>query len=124
MEDLEGKLVELIEKFENLTAALAPDALELGLFVARMAAAQEIFIFVLAWAALYWGSARGLPSFAKVDWKAAGPLEAGPTQLIRGIIGLCATAIGFIKGIVEFEIWPFVGVFYPEVWIAKQVLGW
>ena len=45
--DLEAKTVELIEKFETLATNIAPDAIDLGLAAARIAAAEEVLSLVL-----------------------------------------------------------------------------
>ena len=122
MSEIEQKALELIEKFEALATEVAPDALDLGLAAARVAAAEGAFSFVLpaAICAAMWQVARKTYKADNFTWGDESPSAKGLTVLGCAIVGILTGTIALI----EVSIWPFVGIFYPELWIAKQVLGW
>lgn len=119
METLEGKPVGLIERFENLTAELAPQAVELALLAARVAAANQVAVLAIAVCVAIW--AFRVPLVERMEKAIDDDSVTGFfVPLLRGIAGL----IGIAVILQHISIWPWVGIFYPEVWIAKQVLGW
>ena len=119
MDGIEEKAIELIEKFEALAVDVAPDAIELGLMAARVSAIQDL-IFSVAWVALaalllrapimMW---RWAEDWGMDDRVGVTVLTSAPSAVFCGfgVIGL-------------LNIWSWAGIFYPELWIAKQVLGW
>jgi hypothetical protein len=119
---IEEKAVELIEKFEALAVDIAPDAIELGLMAARVAAANDIANLVIISAIFItclWFTKR---SFRLGRWD-----NRGNPENFWAIGQMIFSAVSVIFGgtaAIQFSIWPFVGIFYPELWIAKQVLGW
>ena len=117
---IEEKAVELIEKFEALATDIAPDAVELGLVTARVAAIEEAMFLIgaLIGAAILIPLATRLAR--EVDWDS----PSFPPLVIPfsgATIGAFFCTIAALKWA---SVWPFVGIFYPELWIAKQVLGW
>ena len=90
MENLEGKFIELLEKFEALSAELAPEVMEVGLMTARIAAAQHIIyalLTLLIAGALLW--------FPKRTWR----VDFGSKDdryFFTGIAALPSVVIGII----------------------------
>lgn len=122
MSELDGKFVELIEKFEALATELAPQTLDTALTAARVAAASQTVTFFA-----FVGLAFFLMRKARVAWPGSKWDEDGSPQNPDAFKVLGCGLFGFCSGIVAviaFSVWPFVGIFYPELWIAKQVLGW
>ena len=113
---IEEKAVELIEKFEALATDIAPDAIELGLMTARISAANNAILAIVGVAVAVYCLPRG------VRWFMTGPDDA--RHGIPGVANMIAGAVGGIIGLTHLSLWTFIGVFYPELWIAKQVLGW
>lgn len=123
MSEIEQKLVELIDKFENLSAELAPEVVEVGLTAARIAAGQELVYGVLAlvvagvflwfpfkvWAGLY--DADDTP-----DDIAFVVFTTGASSLPT----LIATIIALAN---LLNIWNWAGLFDPRLWIAARVMG-
>ena len=119
MEGIEQKAIELIEKFEALATDIAPDAIELGLMAARVAAVQDI-VFSLAISLL----AVSLLWFPKKTWKLMADETIDDRVFGTGLASIPAIITGAIGTFGLLNIWAWVGIFYPELWIAKQVLGW
>ena len=129
MDGIEEKAIELIEKFEALAVDVAPDAIELGLGVARVAAWQQILWLAIPLAIFFLSFRRPWPFFklaGEIDkekddrWRRKEEIGA----FLKGSAWAGTAAIGGIVSLAHISLWPFVGIFYPELWIAKQVLGW
>ena len=129
LSSIEEKAVELIEKFEALAVDIAPGVIELGLMAARVAAAESV-LWLIVGATIYiaWVRKPG-PHFklAGVIIKECGERwrkDEESKEIFLGAIWSVATVVGGVITLANLSIWPFVGIFYPELWIAKQVLGW
>ena len=116
---IEEKAVELIEKFEQLATDIAPDAVELGMTTARVAAAQTLvtggILAILAIAGWFIVFSKVLPwerGKVKCDF-----FYTSMASFVPGVISI-ATLVHLT------DVWAWAGIFYPELWIAKQVLGW
>ena len=121
MENLETKFVELIEKFEALATEIAPEVLELGLMAARVAAAESVMRLLLL-VGVAWLLIRHSTRLIR---EGTFSIDDGPDKkLIFGSFLSAAAAAFGISAFIRISVWPFVGIFYPELWIAKQVLGW
>ena len=123
---MEDKVLDLLSKFEQLVIDIAPHVLELGLFTARVAAGQSLFKACLLFI-LTIGFAVVSVKFFKQAVKEQRKEERGDPEdkyyAGGGIFAVAATVLGIIL-LVNSSIWSVIGVFYPEVWIAKEVLGW
>lgn len=121
MENLEEKFIELIEKFEKLSTELAPEVLELGLMTARVAAGEAAIKWSLVVGLTIWSVQVVKRNSSSMEWCEIFPEnKAAVKVLVASIIAMLLGAGSFIS----VSIWPFVGIFYPELWIAKRVLGW
>lgn len=113
---IEEKAVELIEKFEALATDIAPDAVELGLMAARVAAANDTLIFVVGLALAVFG----VPKIAHFMINGSDDIKDVVPAVVFGSLGI----LGGMAALAHASLWGPVGIFYPELWIAKQVLGW
>ena len=114
---IEEKAVELIEKFEALAVDVAPDAIELGLATARVSAAAGLIQGIVA---LGIGILGGFIMYRMAKWELKRDGDCIISCLVSAIPVL-VTVFGFVQIV---NVWSWVGIFYPELWIAKQVLGW
>lgn len=121
MENLEGKFIELIEKFETLSTKLAPEAIDIGLAAARVAAAQELIGFFILAGLTFWFSRKTKTAWPEAKFSDGEP-ENFQSWKVTGC-GFVTTLLGAATAF-SFSFWPFVGIVYPELWIAKRILGW
>ena len=107
-----------------MAVELAPEALELGLTVARIAALSEIITgVVLALAA------ASLAGISKWLCRASGNFKCSvDREFTRGftiaIGGGGTVVLAAVSLVYVINVWAWAGAFNPELWIAKQVLGW
>ena len=137
MSDVEAKAVELMDKAANgveaLSAKLAtiaeqygPEVVDAGLAVARITAVRE-----LVFAFIGWVTVAVFIGVCFLVWKKT---ESWKQDDVRGV-ARCSTIIGAIAGTTLvsffgfgaprfFDVWTWVGVFEPKLWIAHRILGW
>lgn len=121
MEALEEKTVELMNKFEALAVELAPEALDLGLAVARVSAAQAAVQFLLLAGVASWCLLVAKRNSSKAEYDGTGfPDNSSAFKTVGGVI---AGGLLSIIALTEFSIYPFIGVFWPEIWMAHEILG-
>lgn len=127
MSKLEDKAVDTIGKLETFAGKLvdlskqyAPDVWNLARQVARIEAIQTL-VYGFVWlviASLAWVAAIKLFRVAKKDdWDNPGPIIG---MGVGGIIGLFTT-IAACENLLNIYAW--VSLWYPELWMAKKVLG-
>lgn len=113
---LDGKLVEIIDKIQQGVVSHAPQAMELALNVVRVNAVSELLSALLV--AVVAGC--GVRSLWRIAVKMKGENDDGPWPLmylasIIPLIALVQAAFTLLGA------WNWVGVFYPELRLAKDV---
>ena len=124
---LEGKAVELIEKFESIAEQHGPQAIELGLDAVRIIGLQNVvghvvllFIILLCIYAAKkiwlvgenWNPEDHDGHTAGHDFWPYGPF---------GIVCMGAFVIGVALAVRLFNIWGWVALFYPELWLVGKL---
>lgn len=141
MAGLEQKTVELLDKAEKgvalLTDKLAeigqqygPQVVDAGLAVARIEAAQGLVLGVpLVCVAI--AAARYAPSqfaLSSEITKAKDERYGRDEEVSTFIRGVVSTGVGGVCGvwglILTLDLWRWVGVLEPKLWIAHKILGW
>lgn len=142
-EQVEEKAVELMDKAADAIEAFAgklealgveygPDVVDAALGVARVSAASEIVTGFVLTACGAVGLRFGWPlasngiklarRYMKPDYPVNGP--DGFALAAVGSVGCVISCIVLMIGLLELiDVWPWVGIFEPKLWIAKQVLG-
>ena len=124
---LEDKAVELIEKFESIAEQHGPQAVELGLEAVRVIGLQSVLwhviFFFIVLGFIY--AARKMWSVIK-NWKPEehGGNSVGENVWPTGHFGVACTGIfvfGVILTIRLFNIWGWVALFYPELWLVGKL---
>lgn len=144
---LEDKAVELIdgaqqglgalsEKLQELAIQYGPDVVDAALNVARITAAKPLVIglglLVLAATVLLISRHLFLTGTSDVAADKKDGAHRGPYDVYNGEYRRDTGLIGFVLGALLlipvtatwFNIWNWVGLFAPELWIAHRVLGW
>ena len=124
---LEGKAVELIEKFESIAEQHGPQAIELGLDAVRIIGLQSVighvvFLFI-GLGCIY--TARKIWVYMK-NWN---PEDHNGHDLwfdfwpIGPFVIFCVGIFGFggVLMIRLFNIWGWVALFYPELWLVGKL---
>jgi hypothetical protein len=130
----EEKAVELINRFDTLATEVAPQIVDLGLLTARIAAGTAVLWSVVGLATMViciYISYRGFrrtdgidipedPDSSEYSLAKTKMMYAESSMFAYGVLSV----MGFLTFVTNFSLFAFVGVFYPQVWIAKIVLGW
>lgn len=127
MSALENKTVEIIDKSQAAIATLAdkltemakqygPDVADGALQMARIDAANHLLpsLVALFLAPAFYVTARKLNP---EDWHQ--PSLRGLATIGAGLGCAVSTLVSF--GI--FDLWQWVGIFEPKLWLAKRILG-
>lgn len=126
---LENKAVEILDKSQAAIAGFAdqlqelakqygPDVADAALMMARIDAAQGLVGGVVA-AVITWVcfvSTRSLIKKAKAQ-----PYEMWDVGAI--IVGVCGAFAALVAVLTLADIWRWVGIFEPKLWLAKRILG-
>ena len=121
--EIEQKLIELIEKFENLSAELAPEVVEIGLTTARFAAGQGLVYGVLALVVagvLLWLPVKVWSGLYDEDDAVE---DKAWVVIITGVSSAPALIATIIALTNLLNIWNWAGLFDPRIWIAARVMG-
>lgn len=117
------KLGELSDKFGEIALAHGQDAVDLGLNVARVSAGSEL-VSGLLFLALSIILIVFCNKYYRWLTKDEADFCASPACMIVGG-GWCAAVIGSLMSAKYIiNLWAWVGIFYPELWVAKEILGW
>ena len=130
-EKLEDKAVELIDKFaaklDSLSTEYGPEVVDAALAVAWVSATQEAVKWSIALALCVissWLFARKALPLAKAKTFDDSSDEAAVFgAIIFAVVSGLTALITALISLVGFSVWPWVGMFEPKLWIAKQVLG-
>lgn len=114
-----GKLTELAESHGQLVVDVA-------LNVARVSAAQGVvttfFQLLFSWIMLYIFNALR-QNCRKAEAEHTGRGRFDPDGYHMGMaLSLGLTFIGLVVSLSYFNLWDFVGIVYPELWIAQSIL--
>lgn len=119
LDRLESHVASVADKMAELAEAHGQQFVDFGLAVARVDAANAAIKIVLLWAisGLLVLCARSL-----LRWGAA---QEEPERDMAKVAAVFCVGLAFLPGLTGLfaGAWPFIGVFYPEMWVAKQVLG-
>jgi hypothetical protein len=118
--NLEEKAVQYLEALEKLTIQYAPDVVNASLLVVQLNAIGQIlvaFVLLLGTILFWWKLAPTL-------WKWA----EGFDKDMPGIFGLLGGGFGSIvtiplSFIILFDIWTWVAIFEPKLYIAYKILN-
>jgi len=118
---LEDKAVELIDKFESIAEQHGPQAIELGLDAVRVIGLQyvvgHVLVFLIMLSCIYLTKKMGkvvgnCPITER--WNDFWP--CGPFGLLYGV----SIFFGGILLVRLFNIWGWVALFYPELWLVGK----
>jgi len=141
-EELEEKAVEVIDKamdgMDQLTAMLAevaekygPEVVDAGLNVARISAASILIHatvgLILLFALFRVGIPLTLKFRATIPDRDKNDIEFwGPTLMVWLFIGglISSVGLGAFGALKIFNLWNWVGIIEPKLWIAHRVLNW
>ena len=141
-EKLEDKAVEVMDKamdgVDKLTAMLGevaekygPEVVDAALNVARVSAASNLVYAAVGVALMYSLFRIGIPLSYKyrdgLPEKHRNEGEFwGPTILVWAISVTMVSMISFgaLRVFQIFNVWNWVGLIEPKLWIAQKVLGW
>ena len=124
---LEGKAVELIERFETIAEQHGPQAVELGLDAVRVIGAQSLIGGVLGLIGVTVAFFLGKKLYKIiVNWK---PEEHDNKSVDRdfwpyGPMGMACILGGismFFALIDLLNVWLWVALFYPELWLVGKL---
>lgn len=113
-EQLQAYAVELVEAIKGI----APDALDMALRITRISAAGDVLAAVAALAliAAFIRPAKWARRQVEQDVIALGP------TFVLVIGGIFCLAAGTVAVLTLFNIWTWVGLFSPELRLAKDAL--
>lgn len=114
MDELAAKLVEWMSAFEAAVVEVAPKAAELALAYARVDAAGHLLVGLIG-AAVLWLSVWSYLKHADFWFEKAAEVCGIPA--LTGISGALVAAINLLN------IWNWVGLFYPELYLVRMALG-
>lgn len=131
MDQLEAKLVELIEAIESGVVDYGPEALQLILNVMRVEAVGEVImtligvVIMAVFGVIFARSARRYAEIASQmgDGPYSSKLDreygtTGFKMMLSGIVAFVATLVLLI----EASIWSFAGAFWPELRLAREII--
>lgn len=121
---MEEQILEYLEAVEGAVAHHGPQAVELALLVARIDAAQAL-LTPLLWTAFFavmwvWPMKR-LWSWA-VERDHTRTDEEPPGKLVAGLASMVMAVPSSVSVIDLMNIYAWVGLFAPEVWIAYRAM--
>lgn len=123
-DQLAAKMVELAQQY-------GPDVIDAGLAVARIEAAQGIVkgVVLLAVSAVFSFICYKLTKIGfnlmriyKLPETSHGAPDGMWQITIGGCAGIVAAIIGIASVVVLIDIWNWVGIFEPKLWIAHRLL--
>ena len=141
-EKLEDKAIEVIDKamdgMDQLTVMLAevaeeygPEVVDVGLNVARISAAASLVSAAFGLTLLFLLFRVGIPLNKKyrssLPERDRNDVEFwGPTMVSWLVAGMVVFGISFggFKAGKFFDLWNWVGVIEPKLWIAHEILKW
>lgn len=127
MSTREETTITLLNKLSTLTAQYAPEVIDAVVTSVQISAIGDLVMGVVDTIAAYavwklsvrlfrYSSAKIAEEGTLSDWTLARSLGTG------GLIFLCFVLLISAGGAL-FDIWTYVGVFYPELALAHQVIG-
>lgn len=117
---LGDKALEYLNSFEELTKQYAPDVVNAALTVVQLKAVGMLI------------SAAGVSLGIYIFWRFVAPrfkamLDSYNTDIVAvlGFIagGLCTAAGSIFVVLVIFDIWTYVAIFNPKLYIAARIFG-
>lgn len=131
IDKLSGAADQLAAKMAELAQQYGPEAIDAGLAVARIEAAQGIvkgFVFLIVSAVFsficYKLTKIGF-NLARI-YKLPETSYSAPDGTWQIAVGICAGVLASITGITFVvalsDIWNWVGIFEPKLWIAHRLL--
>jgi hypothetical protein len=127
MDKLGEKLVEIMAKLEGLAATHGSAAVDLALNVARVSAAADIAIGI-GFALSVFACAR-LCAFLSAKhqvWQAAPDRrewDDSPWLFFLVFAAIGGGALAIVSAIYLFNLWNWVGLIYPELYLAHRLVG-
>lgn len=124
MDEFMTKLTEYMTAMEGLVKEYAPDAVNLGLNVARVHALQVVLIGLGSLGLVVWGilgwrglSRKGCKIFTNMA-------EATMAEVSSVVFYTTLIAIPVVPGTIAnvWNLWAWVGIFVPEVYLAFGVV--
>lgn len=127
MDRMEEWAVALSGKLEQLAVAHGDKAVDLALGAARVDALYSIsiglalvIVAVVAGCVSNWFRKQAIEASETAPAYSDAPFGWGVGAVL---IGMGAAAIGVVALLKLSNAWAWAGLFYPELWIAKRVLG-
>ena len=117
------RLANYLDAFERAVIDVAPHAAEAALLWARIDAASGLvgpllLLVSLSWIGIRWG--RSMWEWARSQSRE--DREPGPIVVATFASGLWSF-FAFICAAMVFNIWRWVGIFYPEMWIIHKTVS-
>lgn len=120
MDEFMTQLTEYMKAMEGLVTQYAPDAINLGLNVARIHALQVVLLGVGSLALVVWGARlfeKTLKGVTRVEDMKSSELS----RLVGAVFLLAAPTIsGFLMNV--WNLWAWVGIIYPEIYLAHGIV--
>lgn len=123
-QDLQDKTLELINKFEQIAQELTPEVVDIAFFVARISGLKSIiigvFFAIVCTAFLRAASkirAKYNESILSENWE-------DDDAYTWVVFITCAIIVGSISAILLLNLWSYVAIISPEVYIGHKILGW
>jgi hypothetical protein len=115
---IEEKVVEYLEKLDKLATELAPQGYDMALQVVQINAVQSLVVgFIGLVIAIF---------CARVVWWALTSEDIGYSSApafaaLLGVIGCLGGMLAFTINVLS--VWNWIGLFHPELYLAKQLMG-
>jgi hypothetical protein len=117
------KAAEYTEKFVNAAVPVAKKAYEIGLLTIQIDAVQQLVLSLICALAIL-GIVLGFKKIWK--WDIHGKHDynypEGLPSTISGLIGSITIGGLAIQAINLFNVWLWVKLFHPDLWLAKQAI--
>lgn len=125
MDELATKLVEWMSAFEAAVVEVAPQAAELALAYARVDAAGNLLVGVAlaVVSCVLLTKATKLYRSGVEESKNSSHGAAGDIFLIGSLLGGPGAVLGSMAAVNVLNIWNWVGLFYPELYLVRMALG-
>jgi hypothetical protein len=122
----------IVAKLGTLADKYGPEVLDAALMVIRLkgvgSVATGLFSAVLTFFALRYGlrlAAEG-KRISNIWWMPETPASApdGTWQIVFGVVLCCAACAGaLISFVCLTDLWTYVAIIEPKLWVAKRLLG-
>ena len=123
---MEEQILEYLEVVEGAVAHHGPQAVELALLVARIDAAQAL-LAPLLWTAFFavmwvWPMKRLWAWAVERDRNHTSHDDEPPSMVVAGVASVAIAVPSSVSVICLLNIYAWVGLFAPEVWIAYRAM--